>query len=174
MGLKKFIETHGDSFPYPVTIVNQDLPDSPQTFVNLNFCELTGFPREEILGTNCRFLQGGKCDPLITKKIREAMSERLPFFQDLKNYKKDGELFYNRLVAIPFRIGREKFYLGLQHEIQAEKYTPFNEVPPNDLMDRTVNPLTILCSLEYVADSRLNGEFQKMIEKIQAFVLGLS
>lgn len=173
MNLKNFIERHGDSFPYPVTIVNQDLPDQPLVYVNQYFRDISGYENHEILGKNCRFLQAGKTGPEEKKKLRDAIEARLPICQDLRNFKKNGDLFYNRLVMIPFRTNGDRYILGLQHDIPAESYKPANEVPHNDLMDRTVNPLSIMLSLELVADSRFNGEFQNMIAKIQNFVLGL-
>lgn len=173
MSLKSFIESHGDSFPYPITMANQDLPDQPIVYVNKFFRDMTGYENEEIIGKNCRFLQAGKTDPATKEKLREAIEARLPICQDLKNYTKNGEVFYNRLVMIPFRTGGQRFFLGLQHIIPLERFKPTNEVPHNDLMDRTINPLSILLSLELVADSRFNDEFQNMIRKIQNFILGL-
>jgi hypothetical protein len=173
MGLKKFIETYGDTFPYSVTIVNQSLPDEPLIFVNQYFLNLTGHDLAEILGTNCRFLQSGKTSLEVRAKMRDSINSRLPMCQDLLNYKKNGELFYNRLLLIPFHEAHEKLILGLQHVIPVGQFRPKHNVPPNDLMDRTINPLSILLGLEHMADTRFNGEFQKMIEKIRAYILGL-
>ncbi len=173
MGLKKFIESYGDSFPYPVTIVNQDLTDEPLIFVNEYFLKLSGYKRDEILGTNCRFLQAGKTSLEVRAQLRGAIDSRLPVMQDLLNYKKSGELFFNRLVLIPFRSGNERLILGLQHVIPPDRFRPENKISPNDIMDRTINPLSILLGLEFTGDDRFNDEFQKMIRKIQDFILGL-
>ena len=93
MNLKTFIEAYGDSFPYPVTIVDQNLPDQPLIYVNKYFRDLTGYENDEILGKNCRFLQAGKTSSEIKKKMRAAIEARLPVCQDLMNFKKNGELF---------------------------------------------------------------------------------
>lgn len=173
MNLKVLIETYGDSFPYPVSLVDHDASDRPVIYVNNCFRSLTGYGDEDILGRNCRFLQAGKSVPASNLRMRTAIDARLPICQDLINFKKNGEIFYNRLVMIPFRIRNEKFYLGLQHEIPEDKYQPENEVPHNDLMDRTINPLSILITLETSGDQRFGEEFQKMIKKIQGFVFNL-
>ncbi len=173
MNLKSFIETYGDNFPYPITMVNQDLPDQPLVYVNRYFRDITGYESEEILGKNCRFLQNGKTSSAEKRKLSNAIDARLPICQDLRNYKKTGEIFYNRLVMIPFRNDNERFFLGLQHVISIEKYKPKNEIPQRDLMERTINPLSIMLSLELVADARFNNLFQIMIGKIQTYILSL-
>jgi hypothetical protein len=76
-------------------------------------------------------------------------------------------------VLIPFPEVHEKLILGLQHVIPVGQFRPKHDVTPNDLMDRTINPLSILLGLEHMADTRFNVEFQKMIEKIRAYILGL-
>ncbi len=173
MNLKDFIEIYGDNFGYPLTLVNQDQKDQPLVYVNKFFQELTGYQEHEVLGKNCRLLQKGKPDPEANARIRTAITARQPLCQDLINYKKNGEILYNRLVMIPSRIQATKYILGLQHEIPANKYKPKNEVPPHELADKTITPLSVMLSLELVADSRFNDEFQLMIRKIQKFVLSL-
>ena len=70
-------------------------------FANGAFCRLSGYTREEILGRNCRFLQGSETDPATVAKIREAVRRVESIEIDIRNHRKDGELFWNRLLMAP-------------------------------------------------------------------------
>ncbi len=87
----------------PMVISNPRLPDNPIVFVNDSFCRLTGYPREEIVGRNCRFLQGPETDPATVNRIREAVRARRPIEVDIRNHRKTGEPFWNRLLMAPVR-----------------------------------------------------------------------
>ncbi|WP_445262078.1 PAS domain-containing protein, partial [Pseudomonas sp. EL_65y_Pfl1_R83] len=62
----------------PMIITNPRLPDNPVVFANNAFCRLSGYPRDEILGRNCRFLQGPESDPATVQRIREAVERVEP------------------------------------------------------------------------------------------------
>ena len=85
----------------PMIITDPHQPDNPIVFVNNAFCKLTGYAREEILGRNCRFLQGPETDAADIEKIRQAINRRTPVEVEIANHKKDGELFWNRLLVSP-------------------------------------------------------------------------
>ncbi len=68
-------------------------------FVNDAFSKLTGYARDEILGRNCRFLQGPDTDRDDVARIRDAVERRVSIEVDLINYKKNGETFWNRLLS---------------------------------------------------------------------------
>jgi PAS domain S-box-containing protein len=85
----------------PMIITNPRLPDNPVVFTNDAFCRLSGYSRAEILGRNCRFLQGPETDPATVVKIREAVRQVRPIEIDIQNHRKDGELFWNRLLLAP-------------------------------------------------------------------------
>src|SRR5690242_1783688 len=74
----------------PMIITDPRQPDNPIVFVNDAFCRLTGYAREEILGHNCRFLQGPQTDPADVSRIRAAVHERRTIETDIRNHKKDG------------------------------------------------------------------------------------
>ena len=61
-----------------ITIADPNLPDCPLMYVNEAFCRMTGYEREEIVGRNCRFLQGPDTDPAAVARIRQAMQEARP------------------------------------------------------------------------------------------------
>ncbi len=102
-----------------VTLSDPDLPDSPIVYANSVFERLTGYSQEEILGRNCRFLQGEDRDQPELDEIRAALKEHVPVEVTLRNYRKDGTLFHNRLSIQPLRdeSGRLIYYLGVQHDV---------------------------------------------------------
>lgn len=104
----------GDLFDYSLTLVNVELPDSPLVYVNNAFLELTQYTKEEVLGKNCRFLQGPDTDKEDTSYIRNSILQGVPVFCDLLNYKKNGDWFFNRLALVPTMINEQKHYIGMQ------------------------------------------------------------
>ncbi|UAJ09933.1 PAS domain-containing protein [Polymorphobacter megasporae] len=102
------IDRHTDPFVaavhatrMPMIITNPRLPDNPVVFANDSFCRLTGYPRDEIIGRNCRFLQGPETDPATTQAIRDAVRRVDALEIDIRNHRKDGEPFWNRLLMAP-------------------------------------------------------------------------
>lgn len=85
----------------PMVIADAQLPNTPIVFVNDAFIKLTGYERSEILGHNCRFLQGPGTNIDDIARIRHALASSQPIEIDLVNYKKDGTSFWNRLFIKP-------------------------------------------------------------------------
>lgn len=85
----------------PMIITNPRQADNPVVFANDSFCRLTGYAREEIVGRNCRFLQGPETDPETVRLIREAVDCVRPIEIDIRNHRKDGQGFWNRLLMAP-------------------------------------------------------------------------
>lgn len=85
----------------PMLITDPNKPDNPIVFSNDAFSRLTGYAREEVLGRNCRFLQGAQTDPEGIAKIRDAIERRVPIEIEIQNHKKDGQVFWNRVLISP-------------------------------------------------------------------------
>jgi PAS domain S-box-containing protein len=102
-----------------VTLADPDLPDSPIIYANKAFERLTGYSQQEIIGQNCRFLQGDDRDQPERYQIIEAIKNRQSIEVTLRNYRKDGKLFYNHLKIIPLtdRKNRVLYFLGVQYDI---------------------------------------------------------
>ncbi len=102
-----------------VTLSDPDVADNPIVYANSVFERITGYTQEEILGRNCRFLQGEDRDQPGLDTIREALREHRPTEVTLRNYRKDGSLFHNRLSIQPLRdaSGRLIYYLGIQYDV---------------------------------------------------------
>lgn len=97
-------------------ITDPRLPDNPIIFASDNFLELTEYTREEVLGRNCRFLQGPETDPLTIKQIREAIKDERQMTIQLLNYKKSGKQFWNLFHLQPMQDqqGELQYFIGVQ------------------------------------------------------------
>jgi PAS domain S-box-containing protein len=102
-----------------ITLSDPDRPDNPIVYANEAFELTTGYDREEILGQNCRFLQGDDRDQPEVERIREALRGHTPVTVTLRNYRKDGSLFYNQFSIRPLLDpdGRLLYYLGIQYDV---------------------------------------------------------
>jgi len=102
-----------------VTLADPDLEDAPIIYANKAFEQLTGYSQAEIIGHNCRFLQGDDREQEGRYQIVQAMKNNETIEVTLRNYKKDGSLFYNHLKIVPLfdRKKRVLYYLGVQYDI---------------------------------------------------------
>lgn len=109
--------------PIGMTIADASEPDNPLIYVNEKFLELTGYAESEVLGRNCRFLQGEETDPEPVAKMREAIEEREPVTVELRNYRKDGTEFWNRVSVAPVTDteGEVTHYVGFQEDVTERK-----------------------------------------------------
>ena len=107
-----------------VVITDPSLPDNPIIFANPGFYETTQYSAEEIIGYNCRFLQGPETDPAIVKEIRDAIAERRPFSGLILNYRKDGTPFVDELSINPVfdEAGQLLSFVGLQNDVTEREY----------------------------------------------------
>ena len=103
----------------PMVITDPSQPDNPIVFCNEAFQILTGYSREEILGRNCRFLQGPDTDRSKVQKVRAAIKAGHDVEVDLLNYRKDGTAFWNALYLSPVRndAGEIKFFFASQLDV---------------------------------------------------------
>ena len=85
----------------PMCLTDPHRHDNPIIFCNQAFEQLTGYPREEILGRNCRFLQGTGTDPGAITEVRRALEATQDVHIELLNYRKDGSTFWNALFISP-------------------------------------------------------------------------
>lgn len=94
-------------------------PDNQIIYYNKAFAELTGYSREEILNKNCRFLQGSDRNQKELDKLRSAIKNGNSCLVTLRNYKKDGTLFWNDLYITPItnKRGVVTNYIGIQNDV---------------------------------------------------------
>lgn len=107
----------------PMLITDPRKADNPIVFANAAFSRLTGFEEKEILGRNCRFLQGPETDRRSVAEIREAIQAPRPIELELLNYKKDGTPFWNRLLVSPVfdDDGVLTYFFASQFDVTLEK-----------------------------------------------------
>ncbi len=106
-----------------ITICDPNQPDDPLIYVSPGFEGMTGYSRQEVLGKNCRFLQRGDHDQPGLDKIRHAMKTGEKCRVILRNYHKDGTLFWNELTIYPLHdsSGHLTHFVGVQHDITSHK-----------------------------------------------------
>ncbi len=106
-----------------ITISDPQQPDNPIIYVNSGFERLTGYRSEDVLGKNCRFLQGPDTDPDAIAAITRAMADERHSVVEILNYRKDGTPFWNLLSITPVRnsAGNVTNYIGVQVDITKRK-----------------------------------------------------
>ncbi len=105
-----------------ITISDMNLPDQPLIFVNKAFEQMTGYTSAEVIGKNCRFLQGDVHDAQALEVIREAIKSQTACRVVIKNFTKQGTPFWNELSLAPIQNGEKKtrYYVGVQKNITSE------------------------------------------------------
>ncbi|GAB3667571.1 bacterio-opsin activator domain-containing protein [Halopiger thermotolerans] len=109
--------------PVGITISDPDREDNPLVYVNEAYQEITGYGYDEVVGRNCRFLQGEESDPDAVAEMAAAIDENRPVTVELKNYRKDGTEFWNEVTIAPVRddAGEVTNYVGFQNDVTARK-----------------------------------------------------
>ena len=106
-----------------MSISDPNQPDNPIVLVNGAFLDMTGYGGDEVLGRNCRFLQGSDTDSEAIEAIRAAIRGRHEIQVELVNYRRDGSPFLNQLVIKPIfdEEGRLVYFFASQFDISAHR-----------------------------------------------------
>ncbi|KAK9126872.1 hypothetical protein Scep_015718 [Stephania cephalantha] len=91
------------TFQQTFVVSDASKPDFPIMYASAGFFKMTGYTSKEVIGRNCRFLQGAGTDPQDVAKIRESLQGGLTYCGRLLNYKKDGTPFWNLLTIAPIK-----------------------------------------------------------------------
>ena len=92
-------------FQKAFVVSNPNLPDNPIVWTSEAFLSMTGYDRDQVIGRNCRFLQGPRTDPKQVAIIREAVTREHEASVTILNYRKDGTTFWNRFSSEPWAAG---------------------------------------------------------------------
>jgi len=105
-----------------IVVAEKEGHDTILIYVNPAFERLTGYKSEEILYQDCRFLQGEDTQQESIKIIRKAIDGSDPVRTILKNYRKDGSVFWNELSVTPYfdEIDELTYYIGIQKDVTEE------------------------------------------------------
>lgn len=108
-----------DSCVNGMTLVDPDIDDSPVIYVNRAFEIMSEYSHSEVIGRNCRFMQNEDRNQPERALLFSAIRQQEHVQVTLRNYKKSGKLFYNRLVLQPLfdKTGRLAYYLGAQYDV---------------------------------------------------------
>lgn len=100
-------------------ISDPSLPDNPIVYVSQGFLDLTGYTLDQVLGRNCRFLQGPGTDQSAVEVIRKGIKEGVDTSVCLLNYKADGTPFWNQFFVAALRDAENNVvnYVGVQCEV---------------------------------------------------------
>ncbi|MCM5573051.1 PAS domain-containing protein, partial [Xanthomonas hortorum pv. pelargonii] len=107
----------------PMTVTDPHLLDNPIVFANRAFLEMTGYSSEEVIGHNCRFLQGPDTDPANVNEVRASIANRREFATEVLNYRKDGSSFWNALFVSPVfdDKGELVYFFGSQLDVSRRR-----------------------------------------------------
>ena len=100
-------------------MTDPSLPDNPIVYATQGFLNLTGYSLDQVLGRNCRFLQGPETDPKAVEKIRRAIEDGSDMSVCLLNYRVDGTTFWNQffIAALRDAAGNITNYVGVQCKV---------------------------------------------------------
>jgi PAS domain S-box-containing protein len=116
---KRVLFSSIDACPVCITIADAMQPDFPLIYANRKFLEVTGYDNDEIIGRNCRFLQGSATDRRVVDDLRQAIVAGKRAEVRFINYRKDGSEFLNHLVVVPVHddAGRIVASIGFQNDV---------------------------------------------------------
>lgn len=128
-----------DAAPVGITISDPSQDDNPLIYVNDRFTELTGYAEEDVLDSNCRFLQGKHTSSEPVTRMREAIDNEEPVTVELRNYRDDGTEFWNRVSIAPVHGDDNELtnYVGFQQDVTEQKEREQEYERTVDLLNQT-------------------------------------
>jgi PAS domain S-box-containing protein len=140
---------HGKGDPFAAAIRGSRMPmlitdprqhDNPMVFANDAFLVLTGYERDEVMGRNCRFLQGEGTDPAAVDQLRAAIRDEVDINLDILNYRKDGTPFWNALYLSPVtnEAGELRYFFASQLDVTERKEAELQVRGAKDAFEREV------------------------------------
>jgi PAS domain S-box-containing protein len=164
-----------------IIVTDPKRADNPIIYANPGFTELTGFRLDQIIGRNCRFLQRDDRDQAALEVIREGIRLAQPVTAVVRNYKKNGRLFWNELTVSPVYddSGELTNFVGIQNDVTARieaetRVSEFYSMISHELK----TPLaSIYGALTGLADNKMNAQSRKLLaialnnsEKLQRLI----
>lgn len=159
-----------DAAAQGVTIADAQSEDEPLIYANAAFERITGYDVAEVMGRNCRFLQGPNTEESTVATLRAAIAAREPTTVEIRNYRKDGTPFWNELEIVPIEgpEGTVTHFLGLQQDVtvrkeREEQLAVMSRVLRHNMRNR-VN--VIKGRAEQVADADLGNQIEAAADEL--------
>ncbi len=135
--------------PLALTLSNPRLADNPLIFANEAFEDLTGYRRRDIIGRNCRFLQGEATEPDRIAELSRAIGAGEDVTVELTNYRADGTPFRNQLSIAPIKdeAGEVVLFLGIQRDLTDEDVQADLLAQLAEIQHRVKNHLAMIVGL---------------------------
>jgi PAS domain S-box-containing protein len=154
----------------PMVVTDPRLPDNPIVLANQAFLDLCGYEADEVVGRNCRFLQGPDTDPGAVAKLRPAINEAREVEVELLNYRKDGSTFWNKVFVSPIHddAGELIYFFASQKDETAKQRAIHLEAVERKLLrevdHRTKNALALVQSIVLLSQRADINSFATSIE----------
>ncbi len=150
----------------PMLITNPRQKDNPIVFVNDAFSEIDRIPRDEVVGRNCRFLQGPDTDQESISRIRQAIANREDVAIDLLNYRKDGTSFWNAMYISPVtdESGELLYFFASQVDVSDRKALEFNNRQELERIEEAVRERTRALTSAMTARTELLHELEHRVK----------
>ena len=154
----------------PMIITDACQPDNPIVMANKAFLDATGYSVDEVIGHNCRFLQGKDTDPAAIAQVRQAIVDERILTIELLNYRKDGTSFWNELHLSPIHDddGKLVYFFASQldvserhrmHELEAAERALLREIE-----HRAKNALALVQGIVRLSTANTVDEFASRVQ----------
>ncbi len=143
-----------ESSPDGVALVDAREPDYPVIYVNAGFEQLTGYSLADLAGRNLRLLQGDDREQDARHRVREALGRRESCRVLLRNYRKDGTVFWNEMTIVPLADGEGQVTHFAGHHRDAGERLRIDPKLSKDSLSGAHQPTAVA-----VRDDRLTGLF---------------
>jgi len=166
-----------DEAPMGITIADMTEDDEPLIYANEGFERLTGYSAEETVGRNCRFLQGEATDPEKVSQLRAALENHECVQVELRNYRKEGTMFWNEVTLAPIFDGDDvPYYVGFQQDVtlrkgyetelesQRDDLDVLNQIVRHDIRNDLQIVLAALEIIEETGDERTRDHVERALK----------
>ena len=154
----------------PMVVTDPRQPDNPIVLANHAFLDLTGYSADEVIGRNCRFLQGPQTSSADIDEVRAALSGECEIEVELLNYRKDGTTFWNQLAISPVKDehGKLVYYFGSQKDVTERRRAQALEVAERLLLmevdHRAMNAMALVQSIVRLSSSEDSHRYAQAIQ----------